>query len=225
MNKIKSALLFSVALISIGIYLYFPIFCFVKEIDVQGNTFVNNDEIIQTSELSGKLLTLINKERVEKRLLSIKIIKNIKFEQKSLSKIKIYIEEKKIVMLAQIGEKTGYVDSENNFIEGIGEYVGVNFPIFTSDSAKSTRFGIEILDLFNKIKIFTPENISEIAYSEITGLTVFTTQDTTIYIGKGNFEMKLRNLQLILEDGKAKGKKEDFIDISNETKAIVKYSL
>ena len=67
MNKIKSALLFSVALISIGIYLYFPIFCFVKEIDVQGNTFVNNDEIIQTSELSGKLLTLINKEKVEKR--------------------------------------------------------------------------------------------------------------------------------------------------------------
>ena len=37
--------------------------------------------------------------------------------------------------------------------------------------------------------------------------------------------MKLRNLQLILEDGKAKGKKEDFIDISNEAKGIVNYKL
>jgi len=225
MHKIKSFLLFSVILIPISIYLYFPIFCFVKEIDVKGNILVSKDEIVQTSELSGKLFTLINKKETEKRLLSIKIIKNIEFEQKSLNKINIHVKEKEILMLAHIGEKIGYIDSENNFIDGLNDYLGVNFPIFTSDSPQNTKFGIKILDLFTKKRILAPENISEITYNEIIGLTVFTTNDTTIYVGKGNFEIKLTNLKIILEDGKRKGKKEDFIDISNEAKGIVNYKL
>ena len=42
----------------ISLYLYFPIFCFVKEVTVEGNKLVPKDEIIKTSELVGKLLEI-----------------------------------------------------------------------------------------------------------------------------------------------------------------------
>ena len=57
MKKILVLLLSVVVL-----FLYFPIFCFVKEITVEGNAIVSVDEIKKTSELSGKLLAFHNKE-------------------------------------------------------------------------------------------------------------------------------------------------------------------
>ena len=80
----------------ISLYLYFPIFCFVKEVTVEGNKLVPKDEIIKTSELVGKILAIHNKEDSTKRILNIKLIKNISFKQINLTKIKIVVEEKKL---------------------------------------------------------------------------------------------------------------------------------
>ena len=44
------------------------------------------------------------------------------------------------------------------------------------------------------------KEISEIKYDEITGLSVFTSKNTHIYFGKGDYEVKIKNLKIILND-------------------------
>ena len=54
----------------ITVFIYFPIFCFVKEIKVEGNTIVSVDEIKKTSELKGKLLAFHNKKSSKEKILN-----------------------------------------------------------------------------------------------------------------------------------------------------------
>ena len=63
----------------ISLYLYFPIFCFVKEVTVEGNKLVPKDEIIKTSELVGKILAIHNKEDSTKRILNINSMVELKY--------------------------------------------------------------------------------------------------------------------------------------------------
>jgi len=222
MNRIRRFFLVFIA-IAVGLYLYFPVFCFVKEVDVEGNVLVSKDEIIQTSELLGKLFTVINKKEVEKKLSSIKMLQSIEFRQEGFDKIKIYVQEKKIIMLGHIRNKIGHIDSENNFIFDLRDYVGVNFPIFNSDSTQNIEFGVEILNLLVDEGIFTIKEISEITYNEIIGVTVFVADNLKIYFGKNQLKIKIENLKKILEDRGRKTKKPCFIDISNIRKGIVNY--
>ena len=69
-------------LIPILIFLYFPIISSVKEIEVSGNHYVSKEEIIATSELKNSYLTLINKNDVLKRLMTIKFIILVKIKSR-----------------------------------------------------------------------------------------------------------------------------------------------
>jgi hypothetical protein len=151
------------------------------------------------------------------------MLQNIEFRQEGFDKIKIYVQEKEIIMLGHIKSKIGHIDSENNFIVDLRDYVGVNFPIFNSDSAQNIEFGVEILNLLVDKGIFTIKEISEITYNEIIGITVFVADNLKIYFGKNQLKIKIENLKKILEDRGRKTKKPCFIDISNIRKGIVNY--
>ena len=226
MNKIKKNLIIAISILSVATYIYFPIFCFVKKIEVQGNQYISSEEIVHTSEIQGKLFYVLNKEEVEVKLKSIKIIDEIKFEQINLRKLRINIKEKKILMVGYVADKKGYIDSKFNFITGIDSYlVGIDFPIFTSDSKENLRIGGEILELITKETSFSKEEISEIKYDEIIGFSVFTSKNTHIYFGKGNYKSKVKNLKKILDDYSKKKLSPSFIDISNIRKGVVKSNL
>ena len=212
-------------LIPILIFLYFPIISSVKEIEVSGNHYVSKEEIIATSELKNSYLTLINKNDVLKRLMTIKLIKKIKFKQLSLTKIKILVEEKEIIMIGHIGKKIGHIDSDNELILNVSEYIDYNFPIFTSDLEANINNGVLILNLLTSKNVLNIEEISEISYDEIIGVTIFTSDGTKIYVGNNDFSEKIINLKIILEDGEKRRKKESYIDISNTKKGVVNYNL
>jgi cell division septal protein FtsQ len=195
----------------------------VKEVKVEGNVFVSKDEIIQTSELLGKLFTIINKKETERKLSSIKMLRVIEFKQESFDSIKIHVQEKEIIMLGHIRNKIGHIDSENNFIVGLKDYVGVNFPIFNSDSIQNIEFGVEILNLLVDEGLFAVKEISEITYNETIGITVFASDNVKIYFGKNELKVKIENLKKILGGGKKGTEKPCFIDISNIRKGIVNY--
>ena len=78
MNKIKKNLIIAISILIVATYIYFPVFCFVKKIEVQGNQYVSSEEIVHTSEIQGKLFYVLNKEEVEVKLKTIKIIDEIK---------------------------------------------------------------------------------------------------------------------------------------------------
>ena len=209
----------------IAVFIYFPIFCFVKEIKVEGNTIVSVDEIKKTSELKGKLLAFHNKKSTKEKILNIKLVHKVSFKQLSLTKVKIEIVEKRILMFGNIGSISGYIDEDLNLIRNIGEYITESYPILSVRSITDINKGVSLFKLLIQNQVLSPDNISEILLDEIIGATVFMTDGTEIYLGKGKFEEKINNLSLILEDGKRKEMKESYIDISNIKKGVVKYNL
>ena len=209
----------------IAIFIYFPIFCFVKEIKVEGNTIVSVDEIKKTSELKGKLLAFHNKKTSKEKILNIKLVHKVSFKQLSLTKVKIEIVEKRILMFGNIGSISGYIDEDLNLIRNIGEYIAESYPILSVKSITDINSGVSLFKLLIQNQVLSPNNVSEILLDEIIGATVFMTDGTEIYLGKGKFEEKINNLSLILEDGKRKEMKESYIDVSNIKKGVVKYNL
>ena len=209
----------------IALFIYFPIFCFVKEIKVEGNTIVSVDEIKKTSELKGKLLAFHNKKSAKEKILNIKLVHKVSFKQLSLTKVKIEIVEKRILMFGNIGSISGYIDEDLNLIRNIGEYIAESYPILSVRSIKDINSGVSLFKLLIQNQVLSPNNVSEILLDEIIGATVFMTDGTEIYLGKGKFEEKINNLSLILEDGKRKEMKESYIDVSNIKKGVVKYNL
>ena len=209
----------------IAVFIYFPIFCFVKEIKVEGNTIVSVDEIKKTSELKGKLLAFHNKKSTKEKILNIKLVHKVSFKQLSLTKVKIEIVEKRILMFGNIGSISGYIDEDLNLIRNIGEYIAESYPILSVRSIKDINSGVSLFKLLIQNQVLSPNNVSEILLDEIIGATVFMTDGTEIYLGKGKFEEKINNLSLILEDGKRKEMKESYIDVSNIKKGVVKYNL
>ena len=209
----------------IAIFIYFPIFCFVKEIKVEGNTIVSVDEIKKTSELKGKLLAFHNKKSSKEKILNIKLVHKVSFKQLSLTKVKIEIVEKRILMFGNIGSISGYIDEDLNLIRNIGEYIAESYPILSVKSITDINSGVSLFKLLIQNQVLSPNNVSEILLDEIIGATVFMTDGTEIYLGKGKFEEKINNLSLILEDGKRKEMKESYIDVSNIKKGVVKYNL
>lgn len=209
----------------IAIFIYFPIFCFVKEIKVEGNTIVSADEIKKTSELKGKLLAFHNKKSSKEKILNIKLVHKVSFKQLSLTKVKIEIVEKRILMFGNIGSISGYIDEDLNLIRNIGEYIAESYPILSVRSITDINSGVSLFKLLIQNQVLSPDNVSEILLDEIIGATVFMTDGTEIYLGKGKFEEKINNLSLILEDGKRKEMKESYIDVSNIKKGVVKYNL
>lgn len=209
----------------IAIFIYFPIFCFVKEIKVEGNTIVSVDEIKKTSELKGKLLAFHNKKSSKEKILNIKLVHKVSFKQLSLTKVKIEIVEKRILMFGNIGSISGYIDEDLNLIRNIGEYITESYPILSVRSITDINKGVSLFKLLIQNQVLSPDNVSEILLDEIIGATIFMTDGTEIYLGKGKFEEKINNLSLILEDGKRKEMKESYIDISNIKKGVVKYNL
>lgn len=209
----------------IAVFIYFPIFCFVKEIKVEGNTIVSVDEIKKTSELKGKLLAFHNKKSTKEKILNIKLVHKVSFKQLSLTKVKIEIVEKRILMFGNIGSISGYIDEDLNLIRNIGEYITESYPILSVRSITDINNGVSLFKLLIQNQVLSPDNISEILLDEIIGATIFMTDGTEIYLGKGKFEEKINNLSLILEDGKRKEMKESYIDISNIKKGVVKYNL
>lgn len=209
----------------IALFIYFPIFCFVKEIKVEGNTIVSVDEIKKTSELKGKLLAFHNKKSSKEKILNIKLVHKVSFKQLSLTKVKIEIVEKRILMFGNIGSISGYIDEDLNLIRNIGEYIAESYPILSVRSITDINSGVSLFKLLIQNQVLSPNNVSEILLDEIIGATVFMTDGTEIYLGKGKFEEKINNLSLILEDGKRKEMKESYIDVSNIKKGVVKYNL
>lgn len=219
----KKSLVVGVALLSI--FIYFPIFCFVKEIEVEGNILVPTDEIKKISELDSKLLTLINRNATTKKIKKIKLIHKVRYEQVSLRKIKIIVKERKILMSVNINNTKGHIDEDLIFIRNISEYLTKTYPILTVQNKSQINEGMLIINLLKKEEIYIDNNISEILIDSLMGATIFTNDGVEIYLGKKEYGKKIKNLSVIVEDGRNKGMKENYIDLSNINKGVVNYNL
>tara|TARA_B100000945_G_scaffold92848_1_gene72507 strand:+ start:5901 stop:6578 length:678 start_codon:yes stop_codon:yes gene_type:complete len=223
-NKIK--LYLALIIVSVPIYGFFnPIFTIVKEIEISGNKLINENEIIQSSELENKIVTIFNKQRFTNNLYKSQDIRKVDIKIESYSKVLILIEERKYTFAINQQDTKGLIDEFGNFHPKKNLDNFINLPVLSLEKMEDASIGINLLSLLEKYKLTQQFEISEIKIDQILGVQIYSIEGQTILIGTKDFDEKIKKLEIIFSKATEERKKAIFIDLRENSKGVVNYNL
>lgn len=222
--KNKFSLLLFVLIIVCWIMLN-PLFAIVKKITIVGNKNITEDEIVQTSELLGNLVFFYNKNSFKKKLKENIMIKNIHLSLLSYSEVKIEIIERSFIFKINNLNTKGLIDSDGFFFYFSDLADFPNLPFLEAKEDKDIAIATKLLDMIAKEDLNIYFEISEIIVDKILGAQIYTTNNQIILLGKDGFDVKLRQLKIILNNSLKINKTPRFIDLREKSKGIVNYNL
>ena len=222
--KNKFSLLLFVLIIVCWIILN-PLFAIVKKITIVGNKNITEDEIVQTSELLGNLVFFYNKNSFKKKLKENIMIKNIHLSLLSYSEVKIEIIERSFIFKINNLNTKGLIDSDGSFFYFSDLADFPNLPFLEAKEDKDIAIATKLLDMIAKEDLNIYFAISEIIVDKIIGTQIYTTNNQIILLGKDGFDIKLRQLKIILNNSLKINRTPRFIDLREKSKGIVNYNL
>jgi len=223
-NKIKFYVIFII--ISIPIYgLFNPIFTIVKEIEISGIKLISKNEIIQSSELENKIITIFNKQTFLNNLYRSQDIKKVDIIKKSYSKVLILIEEREYAFVVNQEDAKGLIDETGSFYPKKNLDNFTNLPILSLEKMEDASIGLTLLSLLKKYKLVDKFELSEIKIDQILGVQIYSIEGQTILIGTNDFDEKIKKLEIIISKAIDKKKKAVFIDLRETSKGVVNYNL
>lgn len=223
-NKIKFYAI--LIIISIPIYgLFNPIFTIVKEIEISGTKLISKNEIIQSSELENKIITIFNKQTFLNNLYRSQDIKKVDIIKKSYSKVLILIEEREYAFVVNQEDAKGLIDETGSFYPKKNLDNFTNLPILSLEKMEDASIGLTLLSLLKKYKLVDKFELSEIKIDQILGVQIYSIEGQTILIGTNDFDEKIKKLEIIISKAIDKKKKAVFIDLRETSKGVVNYNL
>ena len=223
-NKIKFYAI--LIIISIPIYgLFNPIFTIVKEIEISGTKLISKNEIIQSSELENKIITIFNKQTFLNNLYRSQDIKKVDIIKKSYSKVFILIEEREYAFVVNQEDAKGLIDETGIFYPKKNLDNFTNLPILSLEKMEDASIGLTLLRLLKKYKLVDKFELSEIKIDQILGVQIYSIEGQTILIGTNDFDEKIKKLEIIISKAIHKKKKAVFIDLRETSKGVVNYNL
>ena len=223
-NKIKFYAI--LIIISIPIYgLFNPIFTIVKEIEISGIKLISKNEIIQSSELENKIITIFNKQTFLNNLYRSQDIKKVDIIKKSYSKVLILIEEREYAFVVNQEDAKGLIDETGSFYPKKNLDNFTNLPILSLEKMEDASIGLTLLKLLKKYKLVDKFELSEIKIDQILGVQIYSIEGQTILIGTNDFDEKIKKLEIIISKAIDKKKKAVFIDLRETSKGVVNYNL
>ena len=202
-----------------------PLFTVVKKITIVGNKNITEDEIVQTSELLGNLVFFYNKNSFKKKLKENIMIKNIHLSLLSYSEVKIEIIERSFIFKINNLKTKGLIDSDGFFFYFSDLADFPNLPFLEAKEDKDIAIATKLLDMITKEDLNIYFEISEIIVDKILGAQIYTTNNQIILLGKDGFDVKLRQLKIILNNSLKINRTPRFIDLREKSKGIVNYNL
>ena len=223
-NKIKFYAI--LIIISIPIYgLFNPIFTIVKEIEISGTKLISKNEIIQSSELENKIITIFNKQTFLNNLYRSQDIKKVDIIKKSYSKVLILIEEREYAFVVNQEDAKGLIDETGSFYPKKNLDNFTNLPILSLEKMEDASIGLTLLRLLKKYKLVDKFELSEIKIDQILGVQIYSIEGQTILIGTNDFDEKIKKLEIIISKAIDKKNKAVFIDLRESSKGVVNYNL
>lgn len=202
-----------------------PLFAIVKKITIVGNKNIAEDEIVQTSELLGNFVFFYNKNSFKKKLKENIMIKNIHLSLLSYTEVKIEIIERNFIFKINSSNTKGLIDSDGFFFYFSDLADFPNLPFLEAEEDKDIAIATKLLEMIAKEDLNIYFEISEIIIDKIRGTQIYTTNNQIILLGKDNFDIKLRQLKIILNNSLKKNRTPRFIDLREKSKGIVNYNL
>ena len=202
-----------------------PLFAIVKKITIVGNKNIAEDEIVQTSELLGNFVFFYNKNSFKKKLKENIMIKNIHLSLLSYTEVKIEIIERNFIFKINNSNTKGLIDSDGFFFYFSDLADFPNLPFLEAKEDKDIAIATKLLEMIAKEDLNIYFEISEIIIDKIRGTQIYTTNNQIILLGKDSFDIKLRQLKIILNNSLKKNRTPRFIDLREKSKGIVNYNL
>lgn len=202
-----------------------PLFAIVKKITIVGNKNIAEDEIVQTSELLGNFVFFYNKNSFKKKLKENIMIKNIHLSLLSYTEVKIEIIERNFIFKINSSNTKGLIDSDGFFFYFSDLADFPNLPFLEAEEDKDIAIATKLLEMIAKEDLNIYFEISEIIIDKIIGTQIYTTNNQIILLGKDNFDIKLRQLKIILNNSLKINRTPRFIDLREKSKGIVNYNL
>lgn len=202
-----------------------PLFAIVKKITIVGNKNIAEDEIVQTSELLGNFVFFYNKNSFKKKLKENIMIKNIHLSLLSYTEVKIEIIERNFIFKINNSNTKGLIDSDGFFFYFSDLADFPNLPFLEAKEDKDISIATKLLEMIAKEDLNIYFEISEIIIDKIRGTQIYTTNNQIILLGKDSFDIKLRQLKIILNNSLKKNRTPRFIDLREKSKGIVNYNL
>lgn len=235
---------FSTLLIAATAYFIYSGYCYlthtpylyIKYIKCSGLEVISEDELIEIIDLKpGTNILAIKLKEISRRLESHPWVEDAMVKREFPQGILIKIKERKPVAIVS-RDGIHYLDHKGTIFARVAGGDSMDFPILTgfgredgieSDEKLQTalKSGLALIEEMEKEGIFLKKNISEIHWSEISGLTIFTSDLVfQIKIGRANFRDKLNRLKYTIDTLKRDGRYEEIecINLIYQNQVVVR---
>lgn len=218
---------------SFGTYFFVKHNALIKELIFVGNLHLKNDELISLIEINqGDKLFNVSDRKIYSRLKASPWIKNV-IIRKELSgitsgRILINVTEAVPVAILKMANRAYLISSDGTIVEQIDEETALFLPVIREiDPLKNKDTYREALNFVSALR--NKKGLSFGKNVEITGqrpedltLTIRgKVNSIPIKIGAGDFNEKLKRLQLIRYEIEKRGISVKYIDIRFDNKAVV----
>lgn len=226
--KILSVLLVLIALVaSAYITLHLGIFT-VQEINIIGNTKINEKEILKRSGLrQGESSIFFFEDSVEENILKNSWVKGVSVTKEFPKKVDIQInEEESYCLLFDENGKIFYINKEGKRLGPANFDEGLDFPVLIGEGINNpdlVKEAIQLLELSSVSKVLNWSNISEVHLDSIYGINVFTVDKKRIEFDTKNIVNKWRKVEKIITHAEVMGIEEKYINITSDNMGVVNF--
>ena len=226
--KILSVLLVLIALVaSAYITLHLGIFT-VQEINIIGNTKINEKEILKRSGLrQGESSIFFFEDSVEENILKNSWVKGVSVTKEFPKKVNIQInEEESYCLLFDENGKIFYINKEGKRLGPANFDEGLDFPVLIGEGINDpdlVKEAIQLLELSSVSKVLNWSNISEVHLDSIYGIDVFTVDKKRIEFDTKNIVNKWRKVEKIITHAEIMGIEEKYINITSDNMGVVNF--
>jgi cell division septal protein FtsQ len=226
--KILSVLLVLIALVaSAYITLHLGIFT-VQEINIIGNTKINEKEILKRSGLrQGESSIFFFEDSVEENILKNSWVKGVSVTKEFPKKVDIQInEEESYCLLFDENGKIFYINKEGKRLGPANFDEGLDFPVLIGEGINDpdlVKEAIQLLELSSVSKVLNWSNISEVHLDSIYGIDVFTVDKKRIEFDTKNIVNKWRKVEKIITHAEIMGIEEKYINITSDNMGVVNF--
>jgi len=226
--KILSVLLVLIALVaSAYITLHLGIFT-VQEINISGNTKINEKEILKRSGLrQGESSIFFFEDSVEENILKNSWVKGVSVTKEFPKKVNIQInEEESYCLLFDENGKLFYINKEGKRLGPANFDEGLDFPVLIGEGINDpdlVKEAIQLLELSSVSKVLNWSNISEVHLDSIYGIDVFTVDKKHIEFDTKNIVNKWRKVEKIITHAEIMGIEEKYINITSDNMGVVNF--
>lgn len=207
----------------------------MRKIEITGNDFISDEEIIELAEMNGKTdLWEIDLVNVEKKIRENRLVEDVYIHRRIPDILEIHIQEKQALALLKVDDQLFAIDPAG-FILPSKPGKMYNMPVLSGAFTGPVRVGSDIhatpvvhgLVFLKQVLQDRPElynEISEVVAGAEASLNVYLSENgVPVYFGSTDYALKIRSLEaLIREPGYARNLKQvRYVDLRYRGQVIL----